>query len=321
MSVTNLIPLDFAMSFDDLVENCVEKEAYLNRDATDLAARGVTPAMITAFESERVAFVAIPSNATERSVSSLGFSNRNTQIGVLRKAVTVVMDIARDTFKINSAEYKSFNVKGLSKLNGFDLMNICPNIISRATFYSTQMTVKGLTPTMLTNISSGVTTLLPLSSATPTLVGIAESTTIIRHNAANSLYSTMKGLCSTGHAFYMAADNKLKAENYVIYDKASKVVDRTGTVKPKKIETRKTDDIEATTRIRLKVETGISLQFYYGMTTKSLPPTTATTVEFNPNVFVKTTAEALGYSVAGGIIHFLVYNPNADDADFLAKIG
>ena len=321
MSATKLFPLIFSMSYNNLTACCIEKEAYLTQDATDLLTRGVTPKMITDLEAERIAFVAIPPNVVGRNTSSIGFSARNVQIKVLRKSINVVVGIAKDTFTKNSAELKSFNVKGLSRMNANDLINICPNIILKSTLYTTKMTIKGLKPAMLTDITTESAALLPLTSATPTLVGNAESTTIIRRNAANGLFTTLKGLCQTGHAFYTAAENKLKAENYVIYDTDSKVVDRKGTVKPQIKTSRKTDGITATTPIRMKVSIGTGLQFYYGMTKTSAPTIHSVTVANNPNIFVEKTAEELGYSHEGGIIHLVIYNPNSDDAKFLVKIG
>ena len=321
MSAKKLIRLIFAMSYSDLVACCIEKSAFLNQDKADLAARGITPEMIADLEKERTDFVAIPSNAVLRATSSIGFEKRNVQTEILRKGIHVVYDIAKDTFKDSSAELKLFNAMGLSKMDADELLKICPNIIEQSTFYIIKMTVKGLLPYMLTNITTQAAALIPLNSATPTLVGNAESATVVRRIAANSLYSTLEGLCHTGHAFYIAAEDNVKAENYVIYDKPSKIVDRTGTVKPQKATSRKTDNIIATTHVRMKVKLGTGLIFYYGMTKKSLPTTNAVTVLNNPNIFIKKTAEELGYDLAGGIIHLIIYNPNGDDASFLAKIG
>ena len=304
-----------------MVSTCVEKEAYLTRDQTELAARGVTTAKIAAMETKRVAFVALPSRATESETSSIGFQDRNTQATVLLGAIRLVMYIAEDTFPKNSSQYKSFNAKGLSKMNANQLSNICPNIVAKGTQYMSLMGPKGLTAAMLTNITTQAATLLPLISNTPILVGDEDAATVVRRNAANDLFVTMKGLCHTGYVFYLAAGNDTKAKEYVVGDGDSKVVDRDGIVKPLKKATRKTADITATTPIRFKVKTGTSLQVYYGMTKTSAPTASAATVLYNPNIFLSTTAADLGYDLAGGIKYFIIYNPNADDAEFLAKIG
>ncbi len=321
MAANNLIRLLFAMSYNDLVACCIEKEAFLTQDVADLAERGITLQMIADLETERVNFVALPANVVERNTSSIGFAKRNVQTEVLRTAIHVVYDIAKDTFKEDSSEIKSFNVIGLAKMDCNELSNICSNIIIKSTLYTTKMTVKGLKPAMLTNITTQAATLLPLIAATPTLVGNALGATVVRRTAANSLYTSMKGLCHTGHAYYIAENNKLKAENYVIYDEKSKIVDRNGTVKSQLTTSRKTVKVIATTPVRMKVKNGKSLVFYYGMNKNSLPSAHAVTVANNPNIFIESTAEELGYNLAGGIIHLIIYNPNAEVATFLVKIG
>ena len=158
-------------------------------------------------------------------------------------------------------------------------------------------------------------------SATPTLVGDASATTETRRNAANALYRAMMDLCATARAYFLSIGDKLTAEEYVVYDVSKKVVDRDGTVKYAKQTSRKTDKIVATTRFRLKVKLGTALQFYFGMTKKSLPGLLAKTVDYNPNNFTDYTAEALGYDKAAGFIVFIIRNLNAEDGWFLAKIG
>ena len=321
MSPSKLIPMDFSMSYEKLICTCIEKIAFLRRDQAELAARGITILKIDEFEAECQAFIDLPSNITEVETSSKGFTDRDKQIVVLSSAVRLVLNIATDTFSPKSSQYKAFNVKGLSKMNANELYNICPNVVKQANNNFDAMEVKGLTALMLTNITTQAATLLPLISATPILVGEVDAATVVRRTAANKLYAIAKGLSHTGYVFYLAKANAIKTENYVLYDGAGKVVDRDGTVKAAKMMVRKTAGIKANTEIRLKVKSGTDLVFYFGMRKTSLPTTSAVTVPFNPNIFLKTTAKALGYNLKGGIIHFIIYNPNDNEADFLAKIG
>ena len=321
MSATKLVPLEFNMSYEKLTSTCVEKVALLTRDEAVLGDRGITLVEIAALEAEKEDFIAIPSNSTEISTSSKGFSDRNVQVVILRSAIRVVVNIARTTFGTNSSEYKAFNIKGLSEYNANKLSNACPNIVLQANKYMTQMGAKGLNAAMLTLITLQAVILAPLMSATPTLVGDASATTEIRRNAANALYRAMMNLCATARAYFLSIGDKLTAEEYVVYDVSKKVVDRDGTVKYAKQTSRKTDKIVATTRVRLKVKLGTALQFYFGMTKKSLPGLLAKTVDYNPNNFTDFTAEALGYDKAAGFIVFIIRNLNAENGGFLAKIG
>ncbi len=132
MSATKLVSLDFSMSFEDLSSTCVEKEAYLTTDQAALATRGITVAMITNCEAARVAFVALPSNATEVANSTKAFKARNKQAVILRTALKV-LKIAKDTYTTDSLEYKLFDVNGLSKYNSEQLANASPNVVLQGT--------------------------------------------------------------------------------------------------------------------------------------------------------------------------------------------
>ena len=321
MSATKLVPLDFSMSYEKLTSTCVEKVAFLTRDKAVLAERGITPTMITNLDADRVTFAAIPTNATEVATSTKGFSDRDVQTAKLRVAVRIVINIAKTTFATDSPEYKSFNIKGMARFDANKLSNACPNIITQGTKYMSAMADKGLTVAMVTNITTQAALLAPLMSATPTLVGNAAATTEIRRNAANALYNPMMDMCATAHAYFLAEGDSLTAEDYVVYDTTNKVVDRDGTVKYAHQTSRKTDGVEATTKLRLKVSEGTALQFYYGMTKTSVPGPMAQTVAYNPNNFTEFFAEEIGYNKATGMIVFIIKNPNAADGVFLAKIG
>lgn len=321
MSATKIVPLDFSMSYEDLLDDCVEKIAFLERDVTDLTPRGVTSTIITAFDADRAAFALIPSNETGVLASGVGFAARDIKAALLLKAINKVMGIVKTTFSKTSSQYKSFKAKGIGKFNPNQLYNISNNIVVKANLNTVALTAKGLTPAMLTSITTLSVALLPLISATPVLVGNAEAVTVTRRQTANALFATMKGLCNVGYEYYISLGDKLKADDYVVYDSARVVIDRTGTVKQTSFVGRKTAGIVAGTRFRLKVKTGTALLFYFGMTKTSLPGPLAKTVDYNPNIFATYSAAQLGYDLAGGIKFFIIRNLNNDSSDFLAKIG
>ncbi len=321
MAAPKLLRLLFNMSYEKLIDLCVEKLAFLRRDQSDLASRGITTAKIDAFDAERTAFTAIPSNTTGLETNTLGYEARDKQAAILLTDIQAVQTVVGDTFKTSSAQYKGFQFKGLGKFDASQLYNVSENVVVKANKYILDLGPKGLTPAMLTNITTQATLLLPLIAAMPILVGDAETSTVERRSASNALFTTAKGLCSTGKAFYTTAKNKVKAKNYVIYDTVSKVIDRTGIVKAMLSLVRKTAGMTATTKVRMKVKSGTSLQFYFGITKNSLPGVLSTIVNYNPNIFVQKTAAELGYNAAAGITVFVIRNINGDDASFLAKFG
>jgi len=319
MSASKLTPLVFAMSFEDLIATSIEKEAFLRRDVTDLIPRGVTVARLDAFATIRTAFMAIPSASAEIHTATLGYEARNAQTTVLLEAIEQVIGIAATTFGKKSAQYKGFDIKGLSKLSAEALCTQSTNVVLKGTLNQTAMAANGLTPAMLTNITTQATALMPLIAATPTLEDNSEETTVVRRTTANSLYTEMKKMCQIATVFY-TRKNKLKVEDYVIYPHPT-VLKRNGIVKTNSLTSRKADTLIATTQIKLKVSEGTGLEFYFGLTTKSLPGLKSITVNYNPNIYTTTTAEDLGFNAATGMIHFIIRNINPDTAKFIAKIG
>ncbi len=321
MSTNKLIPAAFTMSYEDLISTSIDKEAYLIRDVVQLTPRGITLVVIAALTAKRVAFAAMPDSVAGIENNTLGYEARDKQVAILFTAVNLVAGIALDTFGEKSAQYKGFQVKGLGKFDCDKLYNVAANVVVKGNRYSVAMEAKGMTTAMLTNITTQAATLLPLISAMPELVGDGETATVLRREAANDFFLTLKGHCSTGKACFKAAGDSVKQKNYTIYDKARTVKDRKGTMKARKRSVKKSAGVIATTVIKIKVKTGTSVMVYFGMTKTSPPTPSAATILFNPNTFLNTTAEALGYDLAGGIIKLIMYNPNADDSEFLMKIG
>ena len=320
MSSDTTVPLDFSMSFPDLITTSIDKEAFFRRDIDDLGPRGITLIRINGLAAMRTAFVDLPSYISEKEASGLGFANRDKQATILRVAVREIRNIAENTFGTKSSIYKAFDIKGLYTLSPTDLYIQSANVVVKGNNNLATMGPKGLTAAMLANITTQAAALLPLISATPILTSSSEEATSTRHLAANAFYAEIKDMCQTGHTYYNDRDKK-KAANYVISDGVVTVVDREGIVKAKKHTTRKTALIDADTIIRIKVKTGTSLQCYYGMTGNSLPGPLVATVAYNPIIFTHTTAAKLGFDDAGGIRVFIIRNPNDDDSEFLIKIG
>ena len=320
MSADTTVKLIFSLSFADLVTTAINKSAYFTRDLTDLTPRGITEARITALDAKRTAFVNAPSIISERETTVTGFADRDTQATVLRVAIREIRGIAQNTFGSKSPKYKGFDIMGLSTLSPMDLYIQSGNVVVKGNASIALMGPKGLTVAMLANVTTQANSLLALISATPILTTNSEQATANRHTLANDLFTELTDMCQTAHTYYESRD-ELKAANYIIYDVASKVVDRDGIVPGKKQTTRKTADVDADTIIRIKVKTGTSLQCYYGMTGNSLPGPLVTTVDYNPVIFTQTTAAKLGFDDAGGIRVFIIRNPNEDESEFLIKIG
>lgn len=319
MAASSLTPLIFSLSFEELIQACIEKEAFLRRDIKYLSPRGITILRLDAFAAERDSFIAISPNRMDKNISTQGFKARNIQASSLMKSIKEVIGIAKNTFGIKSAQYKGFNIKGLSRLSAEMLCTQSVNIVTKGKQNLAAMSLRGLKNCMLTKITTKSNALLPLIAATPTLQSNSEENTVIRRTAANALYFELNQMCQTATIFFTDR-NKLKANDYVIYHR-DKILIRKGTLKQNEIITRKATHLTSTTQFKLKVPTGKSLKFYFGMTETSIPELNSVTVICNTKTFVTTTAEKLGYDKEKGLIHFIIRNNNLETATFIVKIG
>lgn len=320
MSKKSSIPFHFACSYSYLKLKAIEKIAFFRRDQVELEARGITVAKIDQLEALRVAFNIIPSNGTQVHDSSIGFSDRDIKANEICVAIRDVVGIAKNTFGAKSSIYKSFGIKGLSTMTPNELYNESGNVVLRGTKNMAKMEPRGLTATMLTNITNLSVELLVLIAATPILVSSATLVTDTRRDAANALFDMLRDMCETAKNYYYDR-NRTKYNDYVVYDIAAKSVDRKGKLVAYSYKNPRTNGIKDTTRLRIRTTSGTSLQYYYSLMKGDAPPADALTVLPNPNIFVEKTAAQLGYNAATGMVQLNVYNPNEGISSFFIKIG
>jgi len=310
----------FSFSYDELISKSIKREAYLRRDLADLSDRGITLAQINDMVALREVLEAIPANKTDNDAVSLAITSRNETATALTTAVRTVISIAETTFDEKSAEYKSFLIKALSKLTPSELYTQSPKIVTNGNKYFGEMEPNGLTAIMLTNITSLTNNLTIQVSDVVSLEGDRIITTGERRTAADNLFDSMSGMCQTAVGLYENI-NKTKAREYALYKNEGKIVMRKGIVKASKSSSPKTMGIKATTKFKLKTNTGTSLQYFFALTKGAVPTASAITVAFNKKVFTTTTAAKLGYSKATGMIVLNILNENDDEAGFVVRMG
>ncbi len=320
MSLNKGIKPHYNSSMEKVVSKSIEIEACLRRDIADLASRGITIAKLDAMADERAILIAIPSNKTEIESATKATADRDKKSGEIVLAIRIVRNIAKDAFGPKSATYKAFNVKSLSSLSATTLYMKCGNIVTRANTNLVAMEAKGLTPAMLTNITTLSEELLPLIAAAPVKKTDAILVTAERQTAANNVFDTTKEYCEIGKSCYMDV-NKAKYNNYITYDTPSKVKDRKGKVAIYGYKGPRTNDIALDTKFSLRTTLGKSLIMYFSLKKGDTPPTGALEVLANPNIFITKTAAQLGYNPATGVIQLNIYNPNEELGAFWVKFG
>lgn len=320
MKPSKEVPLIFSYSFTELIALAIIKEAFLRRDQKELMSRGITIKRLDDFAAERQLFIDMPPYKIELRKHSLALEACEEKRIALAEAMIEIKGIASNTFTKKGTNYFVFNLLAINKMPEETLIESIPTFVKYGKANMDTMGERGLTLDMLTNITDLADELSTLLDVPTELLSDTNTTTVSRHVRANKLYEEMRNMCEAGHLFYKNS-NKVKANDYVMDSRKPKFTKREGTVKGSTTISRKADGIKDNTEVKLKVTHGTNLQFYFGMEKKSPPTEKALTVVKDEKVYIIVTAASLGYDKAKGIIHFIIRNPNEDEATFLLKIG
>lgn len=307
--------LKFHFSYNELINLSFEKEALLNRDITDLTPRSITAARLTAFGTLRTNFVNLPTDETLVANITIAKNERDALADPLRISIREIQGIAANTFGNGSAEHKTFKPQSLSDLDAGALFLLAPTIVAQANTYLTQMTAKGLTAAMLTNITTQSANLKPKITAFELAQGAQLLGTQNRHIAANALYDEMSSMCETAVVYYQDR-NPLKASEYVIYDEGGNSQQRNGSVLPSTIISREFNGVNADSTFKLKAFEGNDLAAYFSNSSEGSPVTTPVTIVNNAADYKVVTATDLGYDPASGRTFFCLKNSGAIETGY-----
>jgi len=302
--------LNFNFSYNELISLSFEKEALLTRDITDLTPRGITAARLTAFAGLRTNFINVPADATMVANISIAKEERDALAVPLRVAIREVQGIAANTFGNGSAQHKTFLPQALSDLDAGALYLLAPTIVAQGTTYLTEMTPKGLTAAMLTSITTQANTLKPKITAFELAQGAQLLATQNRHNAANALYNEMSAMCETAVVYYQDR-NKLKAEEYIIYDECGNSQQRNGSIPAGTTVSRSFNAIHDDSNFKMKAFGGNELVVYFSTSEAGEPGEKYITILSNAPEYKIAVATDLGYNPSEGFVYFCIRNNGA----------
>lgn len=312
--------LNFAMSYNELLNLSFEKEVLLTRDQADLANREITTARITAFAALRNTFMAVPTDDTMKANITIAINARDAVADELKVNIREVLGIAKNTFGEGAAQYKTFNGGELSRLDATDISFLSVTIVTQGNVYMANMQPKGLTPAMLTTISTLKETLDSRIKAVQAANAAQLTTTQNRHLAANNLFDEMTAMCNTAQVYY-ADRNPQKANEYVIYDTEGTQQQRNGVVGAGNIVFRNFEAIQPDVQFKLRVTQGNDLQFYFSQTEGGNAGAKFVSVSVDPNNYTEVSAAELGYNVATGFIKFNIKNNGTTEAGYRVLMG
>ncbi|MBF9220191.1 hypothetical protein [Hymenobacter ruricola] len=216
MRQTQPTPL-FNMAQSELIRLSFEKHGYLVRDAADLAARGITPARVAAFDKQRQDFELLPTDI------ELDAAKQNATLAKEKAQATAVtqlqgiMGIVGTVHDARSASYKMFGSAGLANGPEADLYVGLLRVVRVGRAHLAEYAGAGLTAAMLDELAASAAVFLERLGQQQDAESARGRAADARILAGNALYEELIDLCAIGKARYATTDAR-KYEDYVVTD-------------------------------------------------------------------------------------------------------
>ena len=207
----------YNMAQSELIKTSFDKHQYLVRDAAGLAPRGITAARLAAFEAQRTAFEALPTDI------ELDAAKQNATLAkatVETQAVTElqgIMGIVGTVHDVRSASYKMFGSAGLAGGPEADLYVGLLRVVRVGRAHLAEFAKAGLTAAMLDALAASATEFLARLGEQQDAENARGRAADGRVLAGNALYTELIDLCGIGKALYATTDAR-KYEDYVVTD-------------------------------------------------------------------------------------------------------
>jgi hypothetical protein len=200
-----------------LITKGKEKIAFMQRDSKEFADFGITKNLVTNLGNRIDVFL---ENATD--IEALSDQTGVTKIKddkaeTLRVAIREVMSRAELKYGTAHAKYKKFGTDTLSRQTDADLLITGKRVIRVGNTYLTELAEKGLTPSMLTAITTLCIEFENLVIDLRIKIGDRDVMQENRVEIANGIYATLVSYTNTGQSIWNTS-NAAKFNDYVLYN-------------------------------------------------------------------------------------------------------
>jgi hypothetical protein len=208
---------DYKMADASLIILAGEMQRFMVRDLVDFTTYNVLAPEMAIFKSDIAAFEAIPTDI-ELEGSKMDITATKDAIAEnIKVAIREIMSRAQNKYGVTHSKYIQFGTIGMDGFDDPHLLICARRVVRTATLYQTDLATKGLTPAMLTSLTTLAnnfeTAILDQSDA----IAKRDNATDDRIEIGNALYKKMIEYCETGKTIWITKD-EAKYNDYVIYD-------------------------------------------------------------------------------------------------------
>jgi hypothetical protein len=211
---------DYNMADASLIVMAGEKHHFILRDIVEFNNYNVQASDMVVFKNDISAFESLPTDEELEGIQIEATNVKNTVADNLKVAVREVMQRVKLKYGEEHGKYRQFGTLGMNDFDDAHLLICGRRVVRTATAYSADLSTKGLTVAMITNVSnlanSFENALLDKSDA----IAKRDIATDDRIEAGNILYKKVVDYCETGKTIWVTRDES-KHNDYVIYDAPS----------------------------------------------------------------------------------------------------
>ncbi len=198
-----------------LWERCLEMSPTAHRDATELAKRGITAAMLTKFDADTATFGTMDPDTVLVQEGKVVTDEKDETQMELETAIQAVMDCVGLKDDPRTAGYKRFGVTSVNSLSQAKLHLAATMVVKQGRKYLADYAEKGLTAAMLTTVETTDAAFVDQMADRHEAVSTRAGATRARILFANGLYRQLVAIANAGQAAWRLTDAQ-KAHEYVI---------------------------------------------------------------------------------------------------------
>ena len=211
---------EFRFEDSELLVKCASAIAAALRDKDQLLEVGFTSEKRLAFQTQLDAFKLISTDDFMIGQKILRTQEKDNARLAVEKSLRTILTIAGSFYGTNSGKFRQFGTANIGRLSDDHLMRYARNALSTATALLTELQPEGVTPAMLTALTTKITAFDTAINNQITAIRQRDIITEERTNKANELYRTLAKICTFGKNIWYGI-NEAKYNDYIIYDAPS----------------------------------------------------------------------------------------------------
>jgi hypothetical protein len=199
----------------ELWQRCLDLHPALDRDAADLAKRGVTALRIQKFKADTAEFGEMEPDTVLKQEGAAVTEDKDAVRVALETAVQMVTGIISVKDDVRSARYKRFGVSDVSSMSDAKLHLAATMLVKQGRKYLAEYQEQGLTEALLTAVETQNAAFVESLAARKEAESTRAGATRARILFGNGLYRQLVQLCAAGDSCWKLTD-ATRAGEYVV---------------------------------------------------------------------------------------------------------